>query len=95
MGSANAVFQRDGEVSVGVTYIMGAFVTSGQHQATPLAGGPRFAWVPYLLLGLGAVAGAATFPRLGLGALWIATASATLLLAGAAALGSLREKQTA
>lgn len=95
MGSANAVFQHDGEVSVGVTYMTGTLVKFGQHLATALAGGPRFAWVPYLLLWLGlvtgAAAGAATFQILGLGALWIATASAVFLLAGAAALGHLRE----
>lgn len=94
MGSANAVFQHDGEVSVGVTYMTGTLVKFGQHLASSLAGGPRFAWLPYLLLWLGlvtgAVAGAATFPILGLTALWIATASAALLLAGAAALGPLR-----
>jgi uncharacterized membrane protein YoaK (UPF0700 family) len=96
MGSANAVFQRDGEVSVGVTYMTGTLVKFAQHLATSLAGGPRFAWAPYLALWLGlvagAVAGAATFRILGLGALWIAAAAAALLLAGATALGPLREE---
>lgn len=94
MGSANAVFQHDGEVSVGVTYMTGTLVKFGQHMATSLAGGPRFAWAPYLMLWLGlvagAAAGAATFPILGLDALWIATAFAALLLAGTAVLGPLR-----
>ncbi|WP_267378342.1 MULTISPECIES: YoaK family protein [unclassified Sphingomonas] len=96
MGAANAVFQRDGEVSVGVTYMTGTLVKLGQHLAAALAGGPRFAWVPYLLLWLGlvagAIAGAAVFPVLGLRALWIATAGAALLLAAAAALGPTRER---
>lgn len=91
MGSANAVFQREGEVSVGVTYMTGTLVKLGQHLAAALAGGPRFIWASYLLLWLGlvagAVAGSAAFPILGLGALWIAVAVAALLLAGAAALG--------
>ena len=91
MGSANAVFQREGEVSVGVTYMTGTLVKFGQHLAAALAGGPRFAWASYLLLWLGlvagAVAGSAAFPVLGLGALWIAVAAAAVLLAGAAALG--------
>jgi uncharacterized membrane protein YoaK (UPF0700 family) len=96
MGSANAVFQREGEVSVGVTYMTGTLVKFGQHLAAALAGGPRFAWAPYLLLWLGlvagAIAGAAVFPILGLGALWIAAAVTALLLAGAAALGPSQEQ---
>ena len=88
-GSANAVFQREGEVSVGVTYMTGTLVKLGQHLAAALAGRPRFIWASCLLLWLGlvagAVAGSAAFPILGLGALWIAVAVAALLLAGAAA----------
>jgi uncharacterized membrane protein YoaK (UPF0700 family) len=96
MGSANAVFQRDGEVSVGVTYMTGTLVKIGQHLMTAFAGGPRFAWVPYLLLWLGliggATAGAAVFPILDLKALWIAVALAALLLGGAATLGTSHEE---
>lgn len=95
MGSANAVFQREGEVSVGVTYMTGTLVKFGQHLAAALAGGPRYAWMPYLLLWLGliggAISGAAVFPALGLGALWIAAFAALVLLAGAAALGPSQE----
>ncbi|RXD05186.1 DUF1275 domain-containing protein [Sphingomonas sp. UV9] len=92
MGSANAVFQRDGEVSVGVTYMTGTLVKIGQHLTAALAGGPRFAWVPYLLLWIGliggAAAGAALFPALDLKALWIAVTLAALLLAAALLIGS-------
>ncbi|WP_093221788.1 YoaK family protein [Sphingomonas sp. NFR15] len=95
MGALNAVFQRDGEVSVGVTYMTGTLVKFGQHLAAAFAGGPRFAWVPYLLLWLGlvtgAVAGAAVYPALGLTALWIAVAATALLLAGTVAIGPVRE----
>jgi len=95
MGVMNAVFQRDGEVSIGVTYMTGTLVKFGQHLAAALAGGPRFAWAPYLLLWLGLVAGAfagaAVFPTLELGALWIATAAAVLLLAVALVLGPTRD----
>ena len=91
MGAANTVFQRDGEVSVGVTYMTGTLVKFGQHLASALAGGPRFAWAPYLLLWLalvaGAIAGAAVFPLLDLEALWIAAVAAALLLVAATALG--------
>lgn len=96
MGSANAVFQRDGEVSVGVTYMTGTLVKIGQHLTTAFAGGPSFAWVPYLLLWLGLIAGAtsgaAVFPILDLKALWIAVALAALLLVGAATLRTSHEE---
>lgn len=95
MGSANAVFQREGEVSVGVTYMTGTLVKIGQHLAAALAGGPRLAWVPYLTLWLGlvagAVAGAAVFPILGLEALWVAAVAVAILLAGTAAIGPSQE----
>jgi len=85
MGAANAVFQRDGEVSVGVTYMTGTLVKLAQHLVRALSGGPRWAWVPYLLLWLGLVAGAVTgaliFPLLGLSALWLAVSLALVLLA--------------
>lgn len=97
MGSANCVFQRDGEVSVGVTYMTGTLVKIGQHLVAAVVGGPRLAWVPYLLLWLGLVAGAAsgaaTFRLLGLDAIWIAVAAAAVLLAGSFSLGPTREQQ--
>ncbi|MEG3163936.1 YoaK family protein [Sphingomonas sp. PB2P19] len=93
MGAANAVFQRDGEVSVGVTYMTGTLVKIGQHLAVACSGGPRLGWVPYLLLWLGlmvgAVAGATVYPLFGLDALWNAVASAALLTIYAARLGPL------
>lgn len=93
MGAANTVFQRDGEVSVGVTYMTGTLVKIGQHLTTALAGGPRFAWAPYLFLWLGlvggAMAGALAFATLGLGALIIAVAWSALLLVVAVATGPL------
>ncbi|WP_420138335.1 YoaK family protein [Sphingomonas sp.] len=96
MGSANTIFQRDGEVSVGVTYMTGTLVKFSQHLATAIAGGPRFAWVPYLLLWLGLVAGAmlgaVSFHAHGLEALWISAAGAAILLASATSLGPTREE---
>ncbi len=87
MGAENAVFQRDGEVSIGVTYMTGTLVKLGQRLATALSGGERLAWVPYALLwaGLvvGAAAGALAHRLVGLGGLWLA-AGAALLLASAA-----------
>ena len=91
MGAVNTVFQRDGEVSVGVTYMTGTLVKFGQYLTLALSGGPRLAWLPYLLLWLGlvagAMAGAAAFHLLGLTALWIAVAFEASLLVLAVALG--------
>lgn len=76
MGAENAVFRRDGEVGIGVTYMTGALVKFGQGLALAVSGGPMFGWAPYLLLwaGLvsGATAGALAFAALGLAAIWIA-----------------------
>lgn len=62
MGAANNVFSRDGEVTVGVTYMTGALVRSGQGLAARLLGRPMEGLRGYPLLWLslacGAVAGA-------------------------------------
>ena len=83
MGAANTIFQRDGEVSIGVTYMTGTLVKTGQRIAAALLGHNRFDWVPYFLLwfGLfaGAIAGAATYPVLELQGLWIAAGIAAAL----------------
>lgn len=93
MGAANNVFQRDGEVTIGVTYMTGTLVKLGQKLADAITGAPLSAAYPYLLLwsGLiaGGIAGAIVYPLLGLQALWLATAAAACLLAGAVALGPL------
>ena len=83
MGAENAVFERDGEVAIGVTYMTGTLVKVGQHLATAVAGGARFGWLPYLGLWLGllagGVAGAFADFALGLDAIWLAAGAATLL----------------
>lgn len=88
MGAENAVFERDGEVSLGVTYMTGALVKLGQRLAGALTGGDRWGWSPYLLLWLGLVGGAVTgallYPQVGLSGLWIAAGAAALLAALAA-----------
>ena len=91
MGAANAVFQRAGEVSIGVTYMTGTLVKLAQYIVIALSGGARLAWLPYLLLWLGliggAMAGATAFHRLGLQALWIAVGLQAMLVAHSFALG--------
>ncbi|MDI1363743.1 MAG: YoaK family protein [bacterium] len=86
MGAENAVFQRNGDVGVGLTYMTGALVKAGQRIAAALTGGDRWAWVPYALLWagltLGGALGAAAYLKFGILALWGAAAIvATLALA--------------
>ncbi|MET4896131.1 YoaK family protein [Sphingomonadaceae bacterium jetA1] len=80
MGVANATFERDGEVSIGVTYMTGTLVKIGQHMARMIAGRARWAWIPYLMLWAGFVSGATMgawlFPIWGMAALWGAVAAA-------------------
>lgn len=63
MGAANNVFSRDGEVTVGVTYMTGALVRFGQGVAARLSGRPAQAMRGYgtlwCALAAGATAGAA------------------------------------
>ena len=60
MGLANNVFARDGEVTVGVTYMTGALVRFGQGVAARLAGEPLPSTRGYGLLWSALAAGAAT-----------------------------------
>ncbi|WP_158746750.1 YoaK family protein [Acidisphaera sp. L21] len=83
MGVENSVFEHDGEVSVGLTYMTGTLVKMAQHMASAMMGGPPLGWVPNFLRWLGLVAGAViggfVFRQLGLGALWPAAAVAAVL----------------
>ena len=87
MGCENGVFNRDGEVTIGVTYMTGSLVRMGQKLAGALMGdADRWGWVPYLALWTGFVAGvvlgAASQLRWGWTALWLAPiASAALTFA--------------
>ncbi|HUO22766.1 MAG TPA: YoaK family protein [Caulobacteraceae bacterium] len=90
MGAENTVFERDGEVSIGVTYMTGTLVKLGQRATGALFGEDPTGWLPYLWLWLGlvcgAVLGAACYPRLGLQALWPAAAAALALALASARL---------
>ena len=94
MGAENTTFERDGEVSIGLTYMTGTLVKLGQRLAGVFLGGPKLAWAPYLLLWLGlvsgAVAGAMVWPAAGLAGLW-AGAGGALALAVAAWVIARRE----
>lgn len=74
MGAANNVFFRDGEVTVGVTYMTGTLVKFGQRLAGKFLGEADHNWWPYLLLWIGLVCGAVLgstgYAFFGLYALW-------------------------
>jgi uncharacterized membrane protein YoaK (UPF0700 family) len=80
MGMENTLFEREGSVSFGLTYMTGALVKIGQGIATLISGGARLEWLPYLLLWLGlasgAMIGALMFGRFGLQSLWLPAAYA-------------------
>ena len=82
MGAENTLYEREGSVSFGLTYMTGALVKIGQGLATMLRGGERTAWLLYLFLwtGLigGAVIGASVFTIYGIFSLWIPAALAAL-----------------
>lgn len=83
MGAENALFERDGEVQIGLTYMTGTLVKFGQRLLSALMGGDRFGWLPYLMLWLGlvtgAVLGAASYQLVGHYAIWAAAIAALLL----------------
>ncbi len=85
MGLENAVFQIEGGGGLGLTYVTGALVKVGQLMAVALTGGPRFDWVPNLLLWAalvtGSVIGAFAYLRISLQAIWFAAAVAFALSA--------------
>lgn len=85
MGASNTIFRRDGEVSVGVTYMTGTLVKLGQKLADAALGGEPGAWVPYLLLWLalifGGICGAAGYAWSPGASMWFAFAFALSLVA--------------
>ena len=58
MGALNNTFQRDGEVSVGLTYMTGALVRFGQGLAAKAMGTGNHGWEGWLMLWLGLALGA-------------------------------------
>lgn len=82
MGATNTSYTRNGEVSVGLTYMTGALVKLGQHLTSALTGGSKTHWLRYLLLWLmisaGAVVGAHCYQWFGLTSLFIASCALVL-----------------
>lgn len=83
MGAENAVFEQDGEVHIGLTYMTGALVKAGQRMAAACLEGDRFGWIPYACLWasliVGAVLGSLAHNLIGLSALWGSAVYAALL----------------
>lgn len=84
MGVVNCVFQRGGDVAIGLTYMTGALVKIGTGVATAVSGGDRWGWLPWLRLWLGlvvgAVLGAHSYQMIGISSLWFAIVT-TLIFA--------------
>lgn len=76
MGAENNVFVKEGEVSIGITYMTGTLVKLGQRLAGSFLGGNKTSWLPYLALWLGlilgAVLGSLSYSKIGLQSLWLA-----------------------
>jgi uncharacterized membrane protein YoaK (UPF0700 family) len=83
MGMENCALDRDGDVTLSLTYVTGTLVKLGRCIAAALLGRDRFGWVPYLLLwsgfSVGAVGGAIVFGSFGLDGVWFASGGAFLL----------------
>lgn len=98
MGAENGVFERDGEVQIGLTYMTGTLVKLGQRITSALLGGDRWAWAPYLLLWLGLVlgafGGAMAYERLGLISLWFAAGAAAIFALAAVRLGPMEPRSS-
>lgn len=83
MGSENTIFERDGEVRIGLTYLTGTLVKLGQRLAAFLRGEKNVKWLPYFFhwagLVTGAVVGATFYARIGFSALLVAAGGMAVL----------------
>lgn len=83
MGAVNGTFTRSGEVTVGLTYMTGTLVKTGQHLAGALVGESRTRWLRYLALwaaiAVGSLAGAVAYQQWELHSLWFASAAMSIL----------------
>lgn len=74
MGAVNLLFEENGDVRVGLTYMTGTLVKLGNRLATAATGGDRWSWLPFAVAWLALIAGAAlgalAFSSIGLLCLW-------------------------
>lgn len=80
MGLENAMFHGSGGGGIALTYVTGALVRVGQTLAGIVLGGPRWAWVPHLMLwaslATGSILGALAYHRFNLSSVWFAAGAA-------------------
>jgi uncharacterized membrane protein YoaK (UPF0700 family) len=83
MGAENAIFERDGETRVGLTYMTGSLVRIGHGLAGLVIGQRRPGWEAYMLLWLGliggAICGALAYSVARSVTIWLACAAAVLI----------------
>jgi uncharacterized membrane protein YoaK (UPF0700 family) len=94
MGAANCVFERDRELNGWTLSATAPLVALGEHLSDRIAGERRQAWARPLSVWLafvtGALAGAAAYQGLSLGAIWIAVVAAAILALIAASIERAR-----
>lgn len=77
IGAMNSIFEREGEVSIPLTYMTGTLVKMGQRFVDAFFGGSHSAWLAHLRmwagLSLGAFTGAVVYRYLGLQSLYVVT----------------------
>jgi uncharacterized membrane protein YoaK (UPF0700 family) len=83
MGGVNTVFEENGEVRIGLTYMTGTLVKLGQRLVAALTGRDKWGWFAYFTLwfGLasGAIAGALSFAYWGMQGISFASVMAAVL----------------
>lgn len=83
VGASNSVFQLEGNVHVGLLFLMATLVGLGEGIATAITGAGYGRWGLHLLLflttAIGGVLGWSALPQLGTLALWIAAGAAAAL----------------
>ncbi|MDO5029801.1 MAG: YoaK family protein [Corynebacterium sp.] len=83
VGAMNSTFERDGEVSISLTYMTGTLVKMAQRFVGAFFGESHRGWLMYLTqwaaLALGAIIGGFSYVHLGLYSVWVVTG---LLIAG-------------
>ena len=79
----NSTFERDGEVSISLTYMTGTLVKMSQRFVAALFGGPHLDWLRYfalwMALACGALLGGWMYVQVGLHAVLVVT---SMLYAG-------------
>ncbi|MDO5367631.1 YoaK family protein [Kocuria sp.] len=78
VGAMNSIFERDGEVSISLTYMTGTLVKMSQRFVGAFFGGSHRAWLRYFILWLslviGAVLGGLCYVTIGIKSVWVVSA---------------------